>query len=395
MKIINYLLDSTLAAFKFRWKVFLATLIAQFIITLLLNLGIKAPQTLKAFILPQTKVSQSQIISPLPNQTNIWDQLRVKLEEKQNSFEVKREGGWVPRVWAASSVDYEGASSYIVIDYDIGKILAEKKADERLPIASLTKIMTAVVALDLASPDEYFTVSKKASLIIPTKIGVVPGQRMSLEELLNALMLTSANDAAGVIREGIDQRYGQEVFIQAMNEKAKVLGLKNSSFANPQGFDDLKNYSSAADLAVLSRYALENYPQIREIVKKDYQNLPANTFHKQFDLYNWNGLIGVYPGAFGVKIGNTGQAGVTTVVAAERPSSADSASIVTSAKEAATEGKDVKRVLVVVLGAPGVLERDIWSSQLLDLGFEKLGIEPVGVTEAQLQQKYSTWKYWG
>src|SRR5690606_3687251 len=96
--------------------------------------------------------------------------------------------------------------------------------------------------------------------------------------------------------------------------------------------------------------------------------------HKQFDLYNWNGLLGVYPGASGVKIGNTGDAQKTTIVTAER---------------------NGKKLLVVVLGAPGVLERDMWAAELLDLGFEKqYGMAPINVTEEQLRAKYKTWKYW-
>lgn len=100
---------------------------------------------------------------------------------------------------------------------------------------------------------------------------------------------------------------------------------------------------------------------------------PQDDNHKQADLYNWNGLLGVYPGVKGVKIGNTEDAGYATTVLAER------------------EGK---KILVVLLGAPGVLQRDLWPSMLLDIGFEKLGLKPIGITEDQLRAKYSTWKYW-
>lgn len=265
------------------------------------------------------------------------------------------------------------ASAYIAVDFDSGKVLAEKNSPQRLPIASLTKIMTAVVALDLAKPQDLFTVSAKATRVIPTSIGVVRGQRMSLEELIHALLLTSANDAAQVIQEGIDRNYGEGTFVRAMNEKAVGLGLQDSHFDNPQGFDSRENFSSAEDLALLTRYAINRYQQIAAIVQKDYQFLPANENHKQFDLYNWNGLLGVYPGVRGVKIGNTGAAGVTTVVLSER------------------EGK---RVLVVLLGAPGILERDLWAAQLLDLGFESLGITPANISQSQLQTKYQSWKYW-
>ena len=317
-------------------------------------------------------VAPTFFASPIPNNIKVFDSIQPKLEQKMNDFKLSYSSQLIPAAYAAG--DYDQAASYIVFDLDSGKVLAEKASDTELPIASITKVMTAVVALDLASPDELLTVSSTAAKVIPTKIGVVPGEQMTVEELLQAMLMTSANDSAAVIREGIDKKYGENVFIQAMNAKAKLLGMNHTSFANPQGFDDTHNYSTTADLAILSHYALNNYPLIKDIVRRDYALIPSNEYHKQFDLYNWNGLIGTYPNAYGVKIGNTDEAGVTTMVAAER------------------EGTHIG---VVMLGAPGILERDMWASQLLDLGFEQLaGLQPVHVTEKQLREKYASWKYW-
>ena len=110
------------------------------------------------------------------------------------------------------------------------------------------------------------------------------------------------------------------------------------------------------------------------IVTKDSTHLAANEHHKQFDLYNWNGLIGVYPGVQGIKIGNTGDAGKTTLVYATRGG---------------------KKMVAVVLGAPGTLERDLWAAKLLDYGYEQtLALPRINVTEEQLTAKYSTWQYW-
>jgi D-alanyl-D-alanine carboxypeptidase len=229
--------------------------------------------------------------------------------------------------------------------------------------------MTAVVALDLANPDEEFTVTEKAAKVIPTKIGVVVGQKMTLRELLHAALLTSANDAVQVIEDGIDAKYGEPVFVRAMNEKAQFLKLTESHFMNPQGFDNAEHYSSAHDLAVLTHYAMQ-YPLISEIVKKDYEYLPADQNHKQFDLPNWQGLLGVYPGAEGVKIGNTDSALHTTVVLSQR------------------EGKTI---LAVVLGANNGLDRDLKAAELLDYGFGKYNIKPANITTEQLQAKYQTW----
>ncbi|MCL5783951.1 MAG: D-alanyl-D-alanine carboxypeptidase [Patescibacteria group bacterium] len=375
------MLNKFFALFEGRWKIFLISLVAQLLLTVVLHAGLHAPKELSFLSLPSfTKADTSTLANPLPTQNNFWDNIKSKLEQKKNSFQLKKESGLIPSAYA--SADYGQSKSYIAVDTDSGEVLAANNSATRLPIASLTKIMTAVVALDLASPNERFTVSPTAAAIQPTKIGVVPSQTMTLDELLHGTLMTSANDSVQVIREGIDQKYasapadgsGQDVFVRAMNEKAKILGLKNTHFSNPQGFDDPGNYSSAEDLAILSRYALENYPEIASIAKEDYQFLPADNYHKQFDLYNWNGLLDVYPGTYGLKIGNTDGAGYTTVAASER---------------------DGHKVLVVLLGTPGVLERDLWAGELLDNSFVKFGLDPVGVTSNQLQAKYATWKYWG
>lgn len=316
-------------------------------------------------------IYQAAFLSPLPQKEDILDSLIPKLQQKINTFKLFKKTSFVPKSYAASILD--NAQAYVVLDYDTGTILADKGLSKKLPLASLTKIMTAVVALDLASPSENFTAPYYIRQVQPTHIAMQPGETMTLKELLHAALLTSANDATETIKFGINQKYGEQLFIRAMNQKADFLGLRNTHFNNPQGFDNEKNYSSVEDYAVLAHYALTNYPLISEIVKKDYFKLSSNTSHRQHDLYNWNGLLGVYPGAMGIKIGNTEASGYTTAVVAER------------------EGK---KVLAVLFGAPGVLERDMWASDLLDLGFlEDANLPPIGVTEYQLREKYSTWRY--
>lgn len=386
---IKNISDSIVASFKYRWKVFLLSLIIQLLITALLRVGIKAPEMFDVLLLSNISRQAQNLSSPQPAKVDVFESIQPRLEQKENDFEIKNEGSRVSAlgaeisalgpasVFAASAenglpADYDQASAYMVVDLDSGEVMMEKNKDRRLPVASLTKIMTAVVALDLASPEERFAVSQKAADTIPSKINVLAGEKISLEELLHAALLASANDGTEVIREGIDRKYGDRVFVKAMNAKAKALGLKNTSFANPQGFDNRNNYSSAEDLAVLSQYALTKYPEIAQMIQKDYQYIEADREHQEFSLHNWNGLLGVYPGVYGVKIGNTGKAGYTTVVASER---------------------DGHRLLVVLLGAPGVLERDLWAAQALDAGFAKFGLDPVWVTSDQLQYKYSTWKY--
>lgn len=339
-----------------RWKVFAVSFGAAFLMAVLPHLGVSIP----ALISPATRINDP------------FDAIRAKLEAVPVPFHLKNPTDLVPQVAAAG--DYDQAKSYLVVDLGSGRVLDRKNDTEQLAVASLTKLMTAVVSLDLARPSDLFSISPDAAEISPTRIGVIPGQKMSLQQLLQASLMTSANDAAQVIEGGVDSEYGADIFIRAMNEKAKDLGLKNTHFSNPQGLDTPPgNYSSAADLAVLADYALQNYPVIAGIVKNDYQFLPADENHKQFDLYNWNGLLDVYPGTYGVKIGNTDQAGYTTIVASVRGG---------------------KNILVVLLGAGGVMERDLWASELLDLGFKQEGIDPVNVTENQLRAKYATWRYW-
>ena len=321
----------------------------------------------------QIGISLQSFISPIPEEKEAMDLIKPKLLEKQNTFSLKRQARFVPQAAADTGHDFDEASAYVIMDFETGEVIAEKNLSEKQSIASITKVMTAVVILDLVDPKTEFVVTERASEIIPTKIGVVPGQRLTVKELLEASLLVSANDAVEVLREGIDALYSESVFVQAMNQKAKYMGIHNTSFTNPQGFDNMDHYSTVEDVAILGRYAMTKYPLIAEIVNKDYLFLPEDSNHKQYDLYNWNGLIGVYPNVSGIKIGNTDDAGKTTLVVAERSG---------------------KKLLVVLLGAPGVLERDLWAADLLDLGFAKtMGLEPVAVTPEMLREKYSTWKY--
>ena len=308
------------------------------------------------------------VLAPAKNDTR-WEMAEKKLTHLKGSYSLHMPSSLLSQAHAASV--YENARAYIAIRYDSGDVLEQKNANESLPIASLTKIMSAVVALDLLTPTDQITISPTAPMVIPTKIGVDTGERMSLNDLLQAMLMYSANDAAQAINDGIDARYGRGTFIKAMNEKARILGLTHSHFVNSQGFDDPAHYSSASDLAKLSHFALSNYPLISQIVNQQYTVEPATTAHKEYDLPNWNGLLGVYPGVSGVKIGNTGDAGYTTVVTAERGG---------------------KKILVVVLGTPGVLQRDMWTAALLDDTFSQVyNLSPIAVTPYQLQAKYASW----
>jgi D-alanyl-D-alanine carboxypeptidase len=345
-------------------KVCFAACIAMFAMVTLQYLGVHSPINI---------YKMAAILSPLVKGNNVAQAIQTKLEEKQNSF-ILTKTALSQRTLDDQSADFNKAAAYSLINLNTGAIIAEKNGTKRLPIASLTKIMSSIVALDLSSPNDMFTITPFAATMPPTKIGVVPGQRMSLQELLNAALLTSANDAMEEIRDGVNAQYHGNIFVNAMNEKAAFLGLTNTHFTTPQGFDYKNNYSSAEDLSTLIHYALTNYPLIADIVKKDYTYLPANKNHKQFDLYNWNGLLGVYPDTVGVKIGNTPDAGYTNAVLSTRGG---------------------EQLLAVILGAPNLLSRDLWTSELLDYGYrETINLPPVNITADQLYAKYATWKYW-
>lgn len=356
-------MENTLPISKSQLRIFIFSFLTIFIMVCLQYLGIRITTPSGGLLFPIPQETEAQNFGAM-------EEVSQKLESKQNTFTLYHEAQLVSSRYDTPQFD---AEAYAVVDLDTGEIITEHNAYEALPIASLTKIMTAVVALDLAESTDIFTVSEHSAEIIPTEIGVQPGEKMSRDELLSGLLLVSANDAAEVLKEGIDAKYNEPVFMKAMNEKARFLGLSNTSFANPQGFDDPENYSTVADLAILTHYALNNYPLIEELAKKQTGSLAENENHSAYNFYNWNGLLGVYPDAYGLKIGNTGDAGKTTIVTAKRSD---------------------KTLAAIVLGAPDVVKRDLWAAALLDLGYEKtLNLEPVEIKAEQLYSKYSTWVY--
>jgi serine-type D-Ala-D-Ala carboxypeptidase (penicillin-binding protein 5/6) len=342
-------------------KIFIITFLIILLGTFLTDIGVKVKFN---FLKPEKAVEKIQ-----EPKNSIVKKL---LGNNKNTFQLKNKTGFIESAYADTL--YADPNSYIVVDFDTGEIVTEKNSKERYSFASITKVMTVVVALDLANPDEKFEISQAAADQIPTKIGIVAGEKMTLRELTYAALLTSANDATEVIKEGIDKKYGDGVFISAMNQKAKFIGLKNTSFSNPQGFDNNRHYSTSRDLAILMHYSMTHYPLVKETVEKDYEFLAQDLDHKQFDLQNWNGLLGVYPGVKGIKIGNTGAAGHTTSVFAER---------------------DGKKLIAILLGAPDIITRDLWTTEILDYSFRKsAGLPEINITEDDLYNKYATWMYW-
>lgn len=205
------------------------------------------------------------------------------------------------------------AEGAVILDGDSGALLYGKGAHTRLAPASLTKMMTAIVALENGRLSDRVTVdvdSQKLYLATEsTVMGLMPGQTVSLETLLYGLMLSSGNDAAIAIAKHVG---GSEArFVEMMNEKAQALGLRDTQFKNPHGLDAVGHYSSAYDLAVIARYGMQN-PAFFSLSATRHWTADG------FDLWNLNKLLNAYPGADGVKPGFTDNAGRCLVGSAVR-----------------------------------------------------------------------------
>ncbi|BCU81707.1 D-alanyl-D-alanine carboxypeptidase DacB [Polycladomyces abyssicola] len=246
--------------------------------------------------------------------------------------------------WGWGSTEPQvSAHAAAMIDVQSGRLLYAKHADERLPIASLTKIMTAIVAIENSRLTDKVTVPPEAVGVEGSSIYLKAEERISMGDLLYGLMLRSGNDAAVTIARHVGGSV--EGFVYMMNEKAAYLGLENTHFANPHGLDAPEHYSSAADLARLTAYALKN-PTFREIVRTQVKTVPwpGEEWHRKW--YNKNKMLRFYKGADGVKTGYTKKARRTLVSSATR---------------------NGRQLVTVTLNAP-----DDWndSMQLLEYGFQ-------------------------
>ena len=208
------------------------------------------------------------------------------------------------------------ARAWAVTDLRTGEYLAGGGASERLPMASTTKVMGALVALE-TDLDEEVTVSEEAAAFaVPaySNVGLLPGDMLSARELLMASMISSGDDAAYALAEHVG---GGSVgrFVGMMNERAEEMGLEDTSFENPVGFDARDHHTSAKDLATMTRAAMSN-PEFREMVSTQYATIV--TPYREIPLTNTNELLFAYPPATGVKTGTTPAAGESLVSSAAR-----------------------------------------------------------------------------
>jgi D-alanyl-D-alanine carboxypeptidase (penicillin-binding protein 5/6) len=224
-----------------------------------------------------------------------------------------------------------------------GRVLWARTPDARRPMASITKIMTAVVALEHSSPGEVVSVPASAITVGQSSAGLVAGEKLSMRELLEALLVKSGNDAGIAIATHVGG--SEESFVEMMNAKAKELGLGDTHFANSHGLDAPEHYTTASDLAVLARYAMTN-ALFRDIVRRTKVTIGKGK--RRRTLLTTDQLLGVYDGALGVKTGHTNGAGYSVVSAAQR---------------------NGVMLYAVVLGSPTDRKRFLDAKALLDWGF--------------------------
>ncbi len=206
------------------------------------------------------------------------------------------------------------AASSIVMDLDSGRILYQKNIKEKRLIASTTKVLTAILTLENLPLDKEITIGEEVLKMYGTNIYIEVGEKMTVKDLLYGLLLRSGNDAAVALAVAVSG--SEEEFVKLMNEKAQSIGMYDSVFQNPHGLDDdTKNYSTAYDMAKLSRYAYQNKTYREISATKKYT---AKTKGKTYLWYNRNKLLTSYKYATGGKNGYTPLAGRTLITTASK-----------------------------------------------------------------------------
>ncbi len=213
---------------------------------------------------------------------------------------------------ALASAPQVSGRAFLVTNATTGDVLAGRNADVRVPIASITKLMTVIVALERADPSDVVTVTRGAAAVGESTIGLRPGERLTVRELVQAALIQSANDAAAALADYVG-RGDRGAFVRLMNAKARELGLSRTQFVNPDGLDAAGHYSTARDVTRLARAAME-LPLVRAAVRTRETAISGGR-----RLETWNDLLYSFPGLIGVKTGHTSGAGWSEVAAARGP----------------------------------------------------------------------------
>ncbi len=244
----------------------------------------------------------------------------------------------------------------LVVDVDSGKVIYNQGGTDPWYPASITKLMTTYVALDMvrqgrASMDQLLTISEAAAAEPPSKMGFKPGTQLTLDNALKIIMVKSANDVAWAIGENLGGSI--DGFAAQMNETAQRLGMRDSHWYNPNGLPDPRQWTSARDMAVLARALLRDFPENRDLF-----SISAIQFGRAV-MPNHNGLLGRYAGVDGMKTGFICAGGFNVV---------------------ATANRNGRRIITVVMGQASARERDLKAADLFDYGFGQPGFSFGGQT---------------
>ena len=243
----------------------------------------------------------------------------------------------------------QAATPGLVVDLSSGKVLFAERATDPWYPASITKLMTVYVALDLVrqgrvSLNTLVTMSADAAAMPPSKMGFKPGTQLTLENAIKIIMVKSANDVATMIGENLGGSV--EGFASLMNDAARRVGMRDSRWYNPSGLPDDRQHTTARDMALLARALLRDFPE-----QEDLFRIGALKLGRQI-MRNHNGLLGRYPGADGMKTGFICAGGFNVV---------------------ATSSQNGRKLITVVMGYPSARERDLRAANLFDQGFSTVG----------------------
>ena len=246
---------------------------------------------------------------------------------------------------AEAAVDPPPSSARaVLVATGTGAVLYERNAERELPMASITKLMTAIVVLERKRPGDVMTVRETAAAVGESSVHLRVGEKLRVRDLLAAALIQSANDAAVALAAGTTGDVSE--FVRLMNVKAQRLGLTHTHFVRPDGLDVPGHYSSARDVLKLARVAMKK-PLVRRLVAMQSATIAGGR-----SLFSWNDLLGRYPGLIGVKTGHTDAAGWCEVAAARH---------------------DGVTIYTVVLGSPSRAQRNADLARLLAWGQDFFG----------------------
>lgn len=263
---------------------------------------------------------------------------------------------------AAAGAPRVDAGAYLIVDARTGQVVAGYHAHQRRPIASITKLMTVIVTLQHRKLSDVVSVDPRAAAVGESSIYLRAGEQLTVRDLVEGALIQSANDAADALALSVAVDYPS--FATLMNDEARVLGLHDTHFVRPDGLDAPGEYSSAADVTTLARYAMR-IPFVRRTVRRETAQIAGGR-----TLHTWDDLLGVVPGMLGVKTGHTSEAGWCQV--------------------AAVRGRGVT-IYATILGSPDRSDRNQSLEDLIYWGlaqFRTVDAVQVGHTYADVRLPY-------